>query len=535
MKKIMRTKTILYTVIVFSVIPLILLIIILFYYTLDQNTQRELDIIVNAQNLIVKSVDNDIQVVESAAAASANSMDFLVFSTSSNRKNLYLNGAKIVDRLKEQYSFHSSICAVFLYNSADDYIYSRYFYNAPQELRQLASDFPKNTEDSSRCWNTATVEGEVYLLYQIASDYGLLTIIMNPNRNYEFKNLTDADTLNWHFIDSAQKDTLDNTAWITTQLNSSVPMWIACPAPRANPFGNIDIFQSVILFFICAFIMIIPVLCFFLQRTFLTPIVQLDRFFNQVKKQNQITRIPVRSNIVELRSFADNFNQMLDNLESLNKKLYEQRLDAARARLQFLQLQIRPHFYLNCLKNMYTQLKLKHYGKIEEMILALSNYFAQAFRDIQNYVTLKDELETCQSYIQLQNILERPITLFLDIDSRSVNVRCLPMIVVTFVENSIKHSAADLELMIHITAQIIPAGDGNRLKITVRNNGAFSDEALEMLNSTDPSEMVYKHEKIGISNVRYRLWLVYRNTAAVTFRNENSDAVVEIIVPFETD
>ena len=198
-------------------------------------------------------------------------------------------------------------------------------------------------------------------------------------------------------------------------------------------------------------------------------------FFCQVKNQQLGLRVPVKSNIIELRSFAANFNEMLDNIDALNKKLYEQRLDAARARLQFLQLQIRPHFYLNCLKNMYTQLKLEKYDKIGDMILALSNYFAQAFKDIRNFVSLPDELETCQSYIQLQNILERRIILSFDIDSRCVNAKCLPMTVVTFVENSIKHSPNDSSLSVTITANTqISEQYLEQLKITIRNNGAFA-------------------------------------------------------------
>lgn len=533
MKKSIHTKTILYTAMFFSSVPLIVLVLILFYYTLRQNNQRELDIINNAQASVVKSIANDVHTVESAAVLNSHQMDFLVFCNSSDRKKLYLSGSKIIGNLKEQYTFHPSIAAVFLYNKAVDYIYPCYFYNAPQSLRSFAKSSISDREQTPEAWNTAQIDGEIYLFYQIHSEYGLLTVAMNPNKNYDFKSLAASGPMDWSFIGHAQKETMKNGQWLTTQV-PDIPMWIASPAPNANPIKNIDVFQIIILCLIAIFILLIPILWLCVHRLFLTPVTQLDHFFGQVKSQQLGLRVPIQSNIIELRSFAANFNEMLDNIDALNKKLYEQRLDAARARLQFLQLQIRPHFYLNCLKNMYTQLKLEKYDKIGDMILALSNYFAQAFKDIRNFVSFRDELETCQSYIQLQNILERHIILSFDIDSRCVNAKCLPMTVVTFVENSIKHSPNNSNLSVTITANTqITEQYLEQLKITVRNNGAFAPDILEELNGANPSEMTYKHEKIGISNVRYRLWLIYRETAKISFRNENNEAVVEILIPFE--
>lgn len=554
-KRSVHTKTILFSAMFFSAVPLIILVLILFSYTLRQNSQRETDIIKNAQTSVAKSLSNDIHTVEYAADMSSHQMDFLIFCNSSDRKKLYLRGTQIIQELSEQYAFHPSIAAVFLYNSSCDYLYPRYFYNAPKELRSLGtvpvdftdgqeelqnnnvSAFNRNdintTKNKSGFWDSCNINGDTYLYYQIQSDFGLLTIVMYPNRNYDFKNLASDTTKmdGWQFSDVPVTD----QSMIVSQV-PDVPLWILTPSPAfgRSSMGNIDTFQIIILCLIAAFITLIPLLWLWVHQLFLSPITRLDTLFEQIKKQDLASRVPVESNIIELRSFAENFNEMLDNIEALNKKLYEQRLTASRARLQFLQLQIRPHFYLNCLKNMYTQLLLGRYDKIGDMILALSNYFAQAFRDIQNFVSLKDELETCQSYIRLQNILERQITFELDIDSRCAMARCLPMTVVTFVENSIKHSPNDKSLSIRVVAGLTSGTrGGNMLLLTISNTGAFSHEALRQLNSADPSEMVYKHEKIGISNVRYRLWLIYRETACITFKNEGSFAVVHVLIPFE--
>lgn len=528
-----HTRTILSLTMLLSVLPLTILVLILFYYTIRQNTQRELSIIQNAENTAVKSITNDINVVETAASLCSRQMDFLVFSNSSDRKKLYLSGSEIIKFLKDKYSLHPGIAAVFLYNSSCDYIYPYYFYNASPKLRRYASGAITADTSQSGCWNTVTIDEEPFLFYQIQSKYGLMTVAMNPNRNYDYKNIAASDSLSLYMVDSSQLAAEGSGSIITTQI-PGVSLSVAYNSLSSNPLRNIDLFQMVMLCLIIVFIVLIPVLWFYVQRLLLTPITQLNELFHQIRNNHPDSRVPVDSSIVELRSFAENFNEMLDSIDALSRKVYEQKLDVTRARLQYLQLQIRPHFYLNCLKNMYSQLSMKNYDKIGKMILALSAYFSQAFRDVHNFVSLKDELEACQSYIELQNVLERDITFTVDIDGRCVGAACSPMTVVTFVENSIKHSANDSSLTITVTARLLQEKDaGDTLNITIKNNGAFSAEALSELNSADPSEMVYKHEKIGISNIRYRLWLLYREKAAVTFANEDGWAVVNIHMPFE--
>ena len=548
-----HTKTIIYMAMLFSVIPLTVMVLILFSYTLRQNHERELGIIQNAQNTIAKSVSNDKATVEAAADLCSHQMDYLIFCTSSDRKKLYLSGSDIISYLKEKYRFHPSITAIFLYNDTCSYMYPYFFYNAPGELRTYAATQLEPSENKGGCWSAKLVEDEPFLFYQIQSDHGLLTVVLNPNRNYDYRNIISTDSLSLRLVQTDDVSAKDRRAQVITEI-PDVPLSIIYDGLGNGIFSNIDLFQIIMLILIVLFILMIPVLWYFVQRLLLTPITQLQELFNQIRASNLDSRVPVDSPVIELRSFAASFNEMLDNIDALNKEIYKQKLDVSRARLQFLQLQIRPHFYLNCLKNMYAHLNMKRYDKIEEMIPALSAYFAQSFRDIQNFVSLKDELDTCESYIQLQNVLERDITLNVDIDYPCVNARCLPMTVVTFVENCIKHSHNGQNLEIIISARKMDAAavrehagtvqeDAAAVQeqaaaptmiITIRNNGAFSPEALTALNEADPSEMVYKHEKIGISNVRYRLWLIYRDSARVTFRNEDGQAVVEIQMPFES-
>ena len=87
------------------------------------------------------------------------------------------------------------------------------------------------------------------------------------------------------------------------------------------------------------------------------------------------------------------------------------RLDAVPAKLQYLQLQIRPHFYLNCLKNINSRAQMHEDEKIQTLVISLSDYFRYNFQDVKNFVTVREELEAVQSYVDLCRCLYNEIEL----------------------------------------------------------------------------------------------------------------------------
>ena len=95
----------------------------------------------------------------------------------------------------------------------------------------------------------------------------------------------------------------------------------------------------------------------------------------KVGNGNLSLRVNDNYDLLELQRFGQTFNEMLTKINDLKLEAYEKKLDLKQAQLQYLQLQIRPHFYLNCLKSLYGMAEKKQYGEIQESILALSEYF----------------------------------------------------------------------------------------------------------------------------------------------------------------
>ena len=74
-------------------------------------------------------------------------------------------------------------------------------------------------------------------------------------------------------------------------------------------------------------------------------------------------------------------------------KLYEEKLDKARMELDYLTLQIKPHFYLNCLNVIYSLNLSGRTELVSQMTSYLMIYFRYLFKSSSSLVPLKEEME----------------------------------------------------------------------------------------------------------------------------------------------
>lgn len=57
--------------------------------------------------------------------------------------------------------------------------------------------------------------------------------------------------------------------------------------------------------------------------------------------------------------------------------MYEDELRQQKIRLQYLQMQIRPHFLVNALNSIRTMIDMKYFENAQEMCFHLADYFRQ--------------------------------------------------------------------------------------------------------------------------------------------------------------
>lgn len=313
--------------------------------------------------------------------------------------------------------------------------------------------------------------------------------------------------------------------------NSSV--FLCCLIPRKGFWHILSPSEKIILLLILLLFCLAPFLWMALYKQLLNPLTVLSSYMNQIADGNYSLLVPEDQKITELQDFSHTLNHTLQSIHRLKEESYERKLDLQQAQLQYLHLQIRPHFYINCLNNIYSLAKNKEYDEIQETILSLSDYFRYVFRNSQKLVTLTEELHCAKSYVYLrQNNFASTLLLTMDIDAATADIFILPLSLLTFVENCIQHSKNITGLTIHIRSRLLTTPKGRYLNLTVSdNNGGFSAEDLEYLNHIGERKSLYDDYHVGISNIYYRMKLTWNQDGELFFYNQDCRSCVEIIIP----
>lgn len=300
---------------------------------------------------------------------------------------------------------------------------------------------------------------------------------------------------------------------------------------EAGFWDGLDSVQMTILILSVFTILMIFGMYRWLNRWLNIPIQQLTQIMERIKQGELESQIETNFNTRELMQVRDTFNDMMLQIQHLKIDRYERELESQHMQLQYLYRQIRPHFFLNCLKSLYACARQQKTEQMQEMILSLSNHIRYWFRDSRTLVTLEEEVRYAVNYIKIQQLsLVPPPTFEVEMDESIRNYQIPPFTVQTFVENSIKHEwNPERPLHIAIRANIIEDDGGAYINVCVADSGdGFPEDMLVALN--DPQIEYYAQHHIGLNNIKHRLKLIYGDRALMAFYN-NPGSHSEIIVP----
>ncbi len=304
-----------------------------------------------------------------------------------------------------------------------------------------------------------------------------------------------------------------------------VSLWIS----HEKVYEGLYIFRMI---FAVGILLLIGIFCAgikLLDRFITGPVVDMTRQLNQVGEDVFDQKIIVKSFLKEYQVLAGAYNAMLVRIEKLMVDNYEKQVAAQKAQFQYLQLQMKPHFYLNVLNIIYSMAQVKDYDTIQKLTLSMVGYSRYMYKDATTLVRLSEELDFVENYVNIQKIryMSR-ISYEMKIDDQYMTVLVPPYIIQCFVENSVKYGNTYREVLkIIIDAQTYK---NSYIKITIRDNGAGYTE--DILNKLKNGEEIKNEEgvHIGIRNVKERLEMIYGKRSRLVFKNDNG-AVTAIYIP----
>lgn len=241
------------------------------------------------------------------------------------------------------------------------------------------------------------------------------------------------------------------------------------------------------------------------------------------------------SELFELERVNAEFRQLLQKISKLQDEVYEGEIKKQMMYMEYLKLQVEPHFYLNCLNFIYNMIDLSKYAQASRMARMTAEYMRYLFNNGQELVCVWEELEHIGHYLEIQKLrFERAFEYYLEQEEEVREVRIPPLIIQTFVENCIKYGVnldSRLQITVTVFSEVIDGCSYANICITDSGPG-FSTRMLEKL-SNQKEYMGEMTGHIGISNTIKRLYYTYGDHAAISFYNGPvKGAVVEIHVPY---
>ncbi|MEC0227055.1 sensor histidine kinase [Paenibacillus alba] len=281
-------------------------------------------------------------------------------------------------------------------------------------------------------------------------------------------------------------------------------------------------------------LIILPIFYIFLRHIILLPINRIVEVMRRVRDGNLDQRVKQYPVSFEFELMNDVFNSMVSEIKALKITVYEEQLFIQKAELKYLQLQINPHFFLNALNTIYNLAQFQNYQLIQDMSEYLITYMRFMFQNNLEFVKLEDEIAHTRNYLQIQAMrFQDGFTYQINGDESLSQALIPPLIIQTFVENTIKH-AITMEEPIQLTVDMELCGDQEPyLCIVIRDTGkGFSEEALVKWQSE--VDLAYENNGyIGIWNSRRRLRLIYQSRAQLTISNHpDGGASVVVKLPF---
>ncbi len=211
--------------------------------------------------------------------------------------------------------------------------------------------------------------------------------------------------------------------------------------------------------------------------------------------------------------------QILSAMEELHQQsLKNEALStlAARAELDAMRAQIRPHFLFNTLNSIHSFVR-EDPDQAEKVIELLADLMRGVLQSAErDLVPLSQELDLVDTYLQIERVrYGSRLSFSIDQPSTLGSVSIPPFSVQPLVENAVKHGVDGQLEPVHVEVSIQMSG--SNLQIEVKDNGPGL--------STDETKGI----GMALTNIRARLERLYNGEASLNVSNSSRTGVIAVL------
>ncbi len=218
------------------------------------------------------------------------------------------------------------------------------------------------------------------------------------------------------------------------------------------------------------------------------------------------------------------------------------KLNKRQAQYLALQNQINPHFLYNTLDGIRSEALIAGLENVADMTEALATFFRYTISNVENLVTVEQELDNCRNYFKIQQYRFGDRLRLQILTEEDCGLCLLPKLTLQpILENSIIHGT-EMKLGAGLTAIRIRRTD-LRLLIEVKDDGVgIDEEMLELMNrKLDSGIEEYRSEDkgsggIALVNVNNRIRLLFGQDYGIhIYSLKNVGTTVEVSLPAVTE
>lgn len=222
----------------------------------------------------------------------------------------------------------------------------------------------------------------------------------------------------------------------------------------------------------------------------------------------------------EIGMLSDAYNEMIDNLESLVAENYDLEIAKRQAELEFLRMQINPHFLYNTLDTINWSARMHKADDVADMITALGELLRAVVKQ-EDIITIGQELHNVRNFTFIQqHRFGDKITFHFEIDPHIDQVLIPNFLIQPLIENAVIHGLEPKRTAgeVHVVIQC----DDEFLHVSITDNGVGMAKA-DLLKMQQALADVTHRDFIGLKNVNKRLQYYYGDQSRLHIQSKQNE------------
>ncbi|SHO45355.1 sensor histidine kinase [Anaerocolumna xylanovorans] len=267
--------------------------------------------------------------------------------------------------------------------------------------------------------------------------------------------------------------------------------------------------------FTIVFVIYLISVVFVIQYTRKNILGQAKYFYNNLMMFSDKVKFQEENGIVEFSEAGKVLNKLADEINKLKINVYEEQLEKKKVELDYAQLQVRPHFYINCLNVINSLAQMGENEQIQKISLHVSKYLRFIFNKSMELLPIAEELYFVKNYLNvIDSVNGVECQLNIDLEDGLEQFPVPPLIIQTFVENSVKHGMNIEEVF---SVSIVVKKQEAYVEITITDSGKGIDSEIRELWNKGIYENGDKCYHVGIRNAAKRMQMLYGAKASIFF------------------